>query len=401
MSSGAFDRIQSEPTDSPRTSFARVVGATTCASTAGTVPVFLLGAMAPFVRADLRLSQTQLGVSISAFWLLMALGGVAGGRISQRLGATRASRLGVAVSTAAMGLAAVAQTWPVLVLAMAVAGIANSLTQPAVDLALFAGIAKDRLSLAFGVKQTALPGAAVISGLLVPLLAATIGWRVSFLVGVAIGVPALALIPHLVYRHVDNRGLASDPNAPLPGIGVYALAFGTAMTAVSATGAFYVESAVARGFSSGQAGLLLAAGSLCGVAGRFVFAWRLGGVHRPLIAASLIMLAGGCGLLGIAFASSGIGLLLATLLALGAGWGWNGLLTFAVVSLYPQAPARSSGYIVLGSALGGVVGPTAFGVVTEHAGFGPAWVLASVCFAGASTILRVKPRQTASDPRAN
>jgi len=212
-------------------------------------------------------------------------------------------------------------------------------------------------------------------------------------VGIAVGIPALVLMPRLVYRHVDSSGQATDPNAKLAGIWPFAIAFGTAMTAVSAMGAFYVESAVSHGFSSDTAGVFLAAGSLCGVVGRFMFAWRLGSIQRPLKAASFIMLTGGVGVLCFAFATSGWALLLATLVALGAGWGWNGLLTFAVVSLYPQAPARSSGFIVLGSAAGGVIGPTAFGFIVQGVGFSVAWVLAAGCFAAAATILQLKQRR--------
>ncbi|MEI6372186.1 MAG: MFS transporter [Actinomycetes bacterium] len=382
-------RIQSGESE---VSFARVVGATTSASTVGTIPVFLLGAMAPFVRTELGLSQTQLGISVSAFWLFMALGGVAGGHLSQRLGATVATRLGVTGSMLAMVLASLAGSWWILIVAMAIAGLFNSLSQPAVDLALFAGVERSRLSLAFGIKQTALPGAAVISGLAVPLLANSIGWRPSFLIGVVVGLPALILMPRLVYRHVDSTGRATDPNERLQGISRFAIAFGIAMMAVSAMGAFYVESAVSHGFSSDTAGLFLAAGSLCGVVGRFVFAWRLGSITRPLIAASIIMIVGGTGVLCFAFATAGWALLLATLVALGAGWGWNGLLTFAVVSLYPQAPARSSGYLVLGAASGGVIGPTVFGLIAQHAGFSLAWIVASGCFLGAATILQIRRR---------
>jgi len=369
-----------------------VVIATTSASTAGTIPVFLLGATAPFVRAELNLSQAQLGITVSCFWLTMALGGIAGGRMSQRLGATRATRIGVGASMFAMAGAALAPHWLVLAAFMALAGVANSLTQPAVDLALFAGVSRKRLSMAFGIKQTALPGAALVSGLVVPLLASSVGWRPAFLVGIVVGIPAMVLIPHLVYRHVDSAGRASDANKRLAGIAGFAFAFAIAMMAVSATGAFYVESAVSHGITPEAAGLFLAAGSACGIVGRFVFAWKLGVIQRPLVAASTIMMIGGCGVLCFAFLTSGWPLVLVTMVALGAGWGWNGLLTFAVVTIFPEAPARASGYIVLGAAAGGVVGPTAFGLIAQNLGFSVGWAAASCCFLVSATILLLAPR---------
>ena len=389
MSQSGSSRIQSAPRPP---SAKRVVVATTSASTAGTIPVFLLGATAPFVRAELDLSQAQLGITVSCFWLTMALGGIAGGRLSQRLGATRATRIGVGASMCAMAGAALAPHWLVLAACMALAGVANSLTQPAVDLALFAGVSRKRLSMAFGIKQTALPGAALVSGLVVPLLAGSVGWRPAFLVGIVVGIPAMVLMPHLVYRHVDSSGRASDAHQRLTGIAGFAIAFAIAMMAVSATGAFYVESAVSHGISPEVAGLFLAAGSACGIVGRFVFAWKLGVIQRPLVAAGAIMIVGGCGVLCFAFLTAGWPLVIVTMIALGAGWGWNGLLTFAVVTIFPEAPARASGYIVLGSATGGVVGPTAFGLIVQGWGFSVGWTVASCCFVVAATILLLAPR---------
>lgn len=361
------------------------------------MPVFLLGATAPLVRADFGLSQAQFGLTVSAFWLFMALSGVAGGRAGQRLGATRATRLGVAGTCVMLLGVALSPTWPVLVACMAAAGVTNALTQPALDLALFAGVPRDKLPLAFGFKQVALPLAALLSGLIVPTLALSHGWRLAFLAAIVVGLPALVLMPSLVYTPPQGPGGRSTGHARLRGIWGFAAAFAMAMMAVSATGAFYVESAVAGGLTTEKAALFLACGSVFGIIGRFIFAWRLGSVHQPLRAAAVILLVGGCGVLALTAAHDGLPLLLVTVVALGAGWGWNGLLTFAVVSLFPEAPARASGFIVLGAATGGVLGPSAFGLVVERVGFNAGWAAAFLCFVAAATILLLTPRWRA-DP---
>lgn len=377
-----------------------MVVATTSASTAGTMPVFLLGATAPLVREDLGLSQAQFGLTVSSFWLLMAVSGVAGGRAGQRLGATRATRIGVAGTCVMLLGVALSPSWPVLVACMAAAGATNALTQPALDLALFAGVPRDKLPLAFGVKQMALPLAALISGLIVPVLALTYGWRTAFLAAILVGLPALVAMPALVYTPPQGTTEQSAARGRLVGIWGFALAFAMAMMAVSATGAFYVESAVAGGLTTETAALFLACGSVFGIAGRFLFAWRLGSVRRPLVAAAGILVVGGLGVLGFVVASAGLPLLLVTVVALGAGWGWNGLLTFAVVSLFPQAPARASGFIVLGAATGGVLGPSVFGVIVERVGFNAGWVAAFACFLAAATILLLTPRWRAAPASA-
>jgi len=371
--------------------YARVVVATTSASTAGTMPVFLLGATAPLVRADLGLTPAQFGVTVSAFWLLMALAGVAGGRAGQRLGATRATRLGVMGTCLLLVGVALSPSWGALVVCLALAGATNALIQPALDLALFAGVPRARLPLAFGVKQMALPLAALLSGLFVPTLALTYGWRLAFFAAILVGVPALVLMPALVYTPPAGTTAQAAVRGRLVGVWGFAAAFAMAMMAVSATGAFYVESAVAGGLSTQTAALFLACGSVFGIVGRFVFAWRLGSVRRPLVAAAVILVVGGCGVLGLALVSSGLPLLLVTVVALGAGWGWNGLLTYAVVSLFPEAPSRASGYIVLGAATGGVLGPSAFGAVAQGLGFDAGWVAAFLCFLAAAAILLLTP----------
>ena len=379
-------RIQSD-TSTP--SFRRVIVATTSASTVGTIPVFLLGAMGPFVRADLDFSETQLGIAISMFWLFMAASGIAGGRAGQRLGATRATRIGVVGSILAILAMAVAPNWPTLLVLMAVAGLANALSQPAVDLALFEAVPSERLSLAFGIKQTALPGAALVAGLGIPVLASTIGWRQAFVVCTLVGLPALLRMPRLSPGHRRNPEARAASQQRLVGVYAFAAVFTLAMIAVSATGAFFVESAIAGGSTADSAGLYLAVGSACGIAGRFIFAWQLGRIGRPLVTTAFIMIVGGVGVTLFAIVPPGWPLLLVTVIAIGAGWGWNGLLTLAVVSTYAEAPARASGYIVLGAGAGGVIGPIMFGVVVQGVGFASAWVAVGLCFFAASSLLFV------------
>ena len=352
--------------------------------------------MGPFVRADLGFSETQLGVAISVFWLFMAVGGVAGGRVGQRLGATLTIRLGVAGSIAAIGGTALAPNWATVLFFMACAGAASALSQPAVDLALFEAVPRDRLSLAFGIKQTSLPAAALVAGLAIPVLATSVGWRLAFAACAVVGLPALLGMPRLLSGHRSGKGVHVASGAKMTGILAFAAVFTLAMIAVTATGAFYVESAISGGSTANAAGVFLAIGGAFGVVGRFVFSWRLGSLARPLIATSVIMLIGGLGVTCLSVASPTWPLLIVTIVAIGAGWGWNGLLTLAVVRTYPLAPARASGYIVLGVGAGGVLGPVLFGFTVQHFGFSVAWIGAGLCFfAAAAMLARLAKRPTA------
>jgi predicted MFS family arabinose efflux permease len=152
-------------------------------------------------------------------------------------------------------------------------------------------------------------------------------------------------------------------------------------------GAFYVESAVTGGVSPRVAGTLLALGSACGIAGRFLFSWRLGQVSQPYVIVAALIGLGGLGAIAFAVHSQGIVLIAGTVLAFGAGWGWNGLLTQTVVVSHPEAPARASAYIVVGAAAGGVIGPTLFGFVVGHLGYRVAWSVCAAQFLTAATVL--------------
>jgi hypothetical protein len=194
-------------------------------------------------------------------------------------------------------------------------------------------------------------------------------------------------------RRLPGRSAGSSPDGAPAGRSVLgdvvpvAVAVALAMSAVSATGGFFVQSAVAGGMAAAHAGTLLAVGSACGIVGRFVFSWQLGSLSRPLDVVAGLLALGGVGLGGLSVAGPGPLLVLATVLAFGAGWGWNGLLTQTVVAAHPEDTARASAYIMVGAAVGGVVGPTTFGLVAAAAGHSRAWAVAAGALLAAAVVL--------------
>ena len=63
---------------------------------------------------------------------------------------------------------------------LALAGIANAVCQPAINLFMADQVALDRQGVAFGIKQSAIPAAVLVSGLALPPLAIPFGWRPTF-----------------------------------------------------------------------------------------------------------------------------------------------------------------------------------------------------------------------------
>lgn len=71
------------------------------------VPVFLLGAIAVFVRRELHFSEATLGLVVSSYYAASALMSVPGGRFTERIGGLRGAALAAAETVISMfGIAA-------------------------------------------------------------------------------------------------------------------------------------------------------------------------------------------------------------------------------------------------------------------------------------------------------
>jgi predicted MFS family arabinose efflux permease len=379
-------------TDTSSASMAvRATGAATLTATISILPVFLLGAVAVPLRTDLGFGETGLGVAAAAFWLTMALGGAPGGHLAQRLGPSRAIRTSALVSAVALLGASTAGSWLWLVLWMVLAGAISGFGNPSTDLTIAWTVPDHRRGLAFGVKQAAIPGATLLAGVAVPTLALTVGWRWAFVAGAAIAIPVLFTMPSVPYTPMQHgrRPRGDTDRAVL----LLAAAAGLAMSGMTAMGAFYVESADTVGVPLETAGALLAAGSLAGILGRLFFSWGLGETQRPFLVVATLTGLGGIGLMIIAGGATGVWLLVATVIAFGAGWGWNGLFVHAVVRVNPDAPAAAMGIIVSATAAGGVAGPLLFGVLVVSSGYVTAWMTAAGAFFAAAALMAVGARR--------
>ncbi|HSO51064.1 MAG TPA: MFS transporter, partial [Acidimicrobiia bacterium] len=147
------------------------------------------------------------------------------------------------------------------------------------------------------------------------------------------------------------------------------------MMGTSTVAPFYVESAVAGGVKPGVAGGLFAVGSVSAVVGRLIWghiASLRTGVHFAMIAGFQAL--GAASFVLLAFFGSVLPLAAATILLFAAGWGWPGLLTFAIVSRSPQAPALAAGIVASGQFGGGIFGPLGFGLLVEATSYRVAWL---------------------------
>ena len=145
------------------------------------LPGFLVGALALQMRGDLDASVGAVAGGVTVFFLAGAVGAGPGGRFAERLGALAAMRTSVLITAACLfAVAAVGSTLAIVFALLAVAGLANAVNQPAINLFMADQVPIDRQGLAFGIKQSAIPGAILVSGLALPAIALPLGWRATF-----------------------------------------------------------------------------------------------------------------------------------------------------------------------------------------------------------------------------
>lgn len=353
-------------------------------------PVWLLGAMAVDVQADLAFGAAALGAAVGVFQAVSAVASIPAGYFAQRRGFREGSLVTIAlfvVST--LGIATLATGWLSLTWWLLFAATASALASPTANLGLAQLVTPERQGFAFGVKQAAVPAGTAVAGLAVPLVALTIGWRWAFALSAVAALPLAFTVPNGLPRPQGSRPrLRARPELLWPLV-LLAVGGGLATAATNSLAAFFVLSAVDAGIAPSTAGLTLAAGGAISVVSRVLTGWRAdlrGRGHFVVVA--LMMAAGAVGVVGLGFATTPATLLAATVVAYALGWSWNGLFDFGLVRQMSTTPATATGVAQTGKYLGGVIGPFAFGVTAETVGYRPAWIGAAVTLvAAAGTVL--------------
>ncbi|MBA8825748.1 MFS family permease [Saccharopolyspora lacisalsi] len=368
---------------------ARVLVSVAAVVTVGVLPVFLLGGLGVQLQAEWGFGAIVLGLGTAGFFAVAALSSRGMGWVAERLGATRAMRVAVAGSSLCLlGLAAARHpTW--LITVLWAAGMPNALAQPASNLLIAERIPENRRGTAFGVKQAAIPTAILLSGLAVPAVALTIGWRWAFCAAVPFGVASALSVPRL--PRLESRAAAdsgdSGTRSGLRALLLIAVAGGLGSAAANALGTFVTTTAVQVGFGPAAAGLVLSSGSAVGVVVRVlvgVAADRKG--PDPLLMITVMLLVGSFGYAMMAL-DVPIPFVVGAMVGFGSGWAWPGLLNFAVARLHPGRVASATSISQTGVYIGGSAGPLLFGLLAQYAGIQLAWLGAGVVAVLASLLL--------------
>jgi MFS family permease len=365
------------------------------AGAATVLPGFLVGALALQIRGDLHVGVTAVALGVTVFFAAGALGAGPGGRLAERVGALGAIRGCVLVSAACLVAAGLAARSLALLLALlAVAGMANAITQPAINLFMADQVPLERQGLAFGIKQSAIPAAVLVSGLALPLVALPFGWRAAFVLCAAGALVVAAVVGRSAGSFV--RAPERAP-APRPDRALLVTAVGAALGSAgpNSLGAYLVASAVDVGIAEGSAGVLAALGSAVSLLARVVFGRQADRRGDYGFGAVITLLAvGSTGFALLATDSSPL-FVAGTVIAFALGWGWPGLFNLAVVDHNRHAPGAATGVTQTGIYVGAAGGPAAYGVISSELGYSAAWaisgvlcLLAALAFAWAARLRR-------------
>ncbi|NIA24064.1 MAG: MFS transporter [Gammaproteobacteria bacterium] len=368
--------------------------------TVSVLPGFLTAGLAVQISKDIGLGLTGLGVVIGIFFAASAVGSPLMGALVQRAGWARGLRLSSFMAAIALaGIAFAAPTpfafgaWFIL------GGLAASLAQPAANLTVARCVGARRRGFLFGAKHASVPAATLLGGLAVPVVALTVGWEWAFWGGSALALLTALAVPLRCADHeVDSPSRTAEkvgrPSTPLWLLIALAIAGMLGIGGIDALTSFTVTYAVNTGFDESAAGLLLAGGSLAGIAARLIAGWLIDRTDRAdLTAVASMLTVGALGVAGIAIGTHA-GLILGGLMAFGAGWGWSGLFTFAIVKDNPEAPATATGITQSGVFLGAAIGPPIFGLVADGISFAAAWwATGAALVAAAAIILFVRSRR--------
>ncbi len=364
----------------------------------GVLPVFLTGALAVQLLDDIGLSIDSLGLVYASYFTAAALLSAPLSHVSERTGPEWSLRIGTGVYIVAfLGIATLASTPLVLSCFIALAGVATALTRTATSVLIARNVEPGRQGLAFGLKHSSIPVGSLLAGLSVPVIALTVGWRWAYVAAAVLSVVVLIAIP---------RAAGREPPKPPEGradmsLGLLifaAVSFGLGSSAAASLGAYTVSTAVAAGMSEGASGLLVAIGSVFGLASRLAVGhWSDKRRGSQLDLVSWMLAVGGVGFLLLGVGSASV-MLLAVPVAFATGWAWLGSYNLAMVRLNPIAPGAAVGITQTGAFVGAIVGPIGLGFLAERYSFTASWGAAAIASFLAAAIIFVLRRFILGEP---
>jgi MFS family permease len=329
------------------------------------------------------------------------------GRITDRIGARRATVILLLLSGTGIGVMALSTNWVVLALSAVISGIPQGWGNPTTNALIAERVPARARGTITGIKQSGVQFGIFLSGFTLPGLALALGWRGAlwgYAIAFSIGAVAVALTigpaPAAPSASVPVGGHGAPApgdqragRAPLPRfiwmISGYALLYGTVGGAVGRFFPLWANEVV--GLSTVVAGALVALSGLLGIATRIA----AGRLAQERIDPSRLL-----AILGVIGAGYCLVLLLTTTIGAWVLWpatvmnsigiaAWNAVAMLAVIMTVPrESSGRASGVVMLGFLGGLTIGsPLAGAVVDRWDTYQPVWAVALVLGLCASALI--------------
>lgn len=303
--------------------------------------------------------------------------------------------------TSLVGLLALATapsyTW--LVIAMVIAGLANSAANPSTNHVITTSLPPRRFGLAAGFKMACVQAAIVSAGFAIPPLARTVGWRIPVAVGAVVGVvTGIVLLLKFLGVSAPKRTPASiGRRVPLQQDLVLLTLYALLMSAGASATLTYLSlySVEGLGSTAQVGGAAVAIAGTMGILGRVALGRLTGGRDSPM---------GILAVVGLVAVAATLCLMAADVVAspafwlgvLGLGISANSFVAGATVALIETVSREqiggASGIMFLGTLIGFGSGPAVFGLAVETAGYRLAWILTAASFAAGAVVALVAGR---------
>ncbi len=354
----------------------------------------MFGVLASDLIAEFGIERWQIGALVTASGLTGAAVSPFFGRVTDSVGGVKSVRGVLALGAVAMSVVALSPTYAALFIGAMLGGVPNGWTNPATNALIVDNVAVGSRGVITGAKQSGVQMGAFLGGLLIPVMASLTDWRIAFaafLVFPVAGLVGMIRRPQVVRKHTRD---SSGRRAQLPGVVRWLALYGTLTGfGVSSVLTFLpLFAQETQGWTSAQAGLLIAGIGLVGVVARI--SWgsiserRLG--HGRTLRRLAVLSSASTVLLALASAGlAGGWVLIPAALLVGTGAvAWNAVGMLAVMDYStPALVGRGTGIIMLGFLTGIGLGPPLMGLSVDRLGtYTPGWLALTALFAATTMV---------------
>ena len=383
---------------------AAAVAASGALLAAGAIPQIITGPLGPYLRLDLGITSSQLGLGLSLSAVPGVVFSVWGGRMTDRIGGIAIGRLTCVVSCLFVVTLSQAPSTGM------VRGDPGHSRVPAGDLGAElledprgpAGAHSTRV-LAFGIREASLPLLVLVATAVLPVFGDWLGWRTVYAASSIFAVAGLWLL--LGPARPDRRSSTPDnapsstgptptpqrPESPSGDAATLGLSFyggaGLLMFNLVVFNSFASLSFVDSGSSADAAAALVAASAGGAVLMRIGCSYAV--ARRGLNARSTLAAMAAAAVVGYLAMATGNtqAMLVGVPLGYIAGWGWTPLLFSYITVGRERSTGRITGVVSALFAAAAIAGPVAAGWAGERLGWAAVWSAVALFSALAAALM--------------